>query len=443
MPGDYVTTKTRPSPARSQGSIRNWVGSPPTQGLWHPTNALDRSSRSGGSPPPRPPYSDGRRGPPWGYARGYDDSYGPAGGFDPRIARRGEDLRRAAARRSAISWFRGGIGQRMAMGLQLFDFAEEVYRVVNPVFVPAHRVVPDGWTLYCGSGGSNGPFDASWFCGQFVPNPGPSIRTANNDTATWANFVTQLNAFNSQVNAMYRRVGHVTEVPHDVPASTTPAKWVVVPPVDWAFPPPGAPRPSLFPPLGTAASYRTGLEHLSEPPRPPRGPVYSQSPSGTLVFNPNHDVRPPRRGERERKTLANAALVAVAGAAFVATEFKDLINILYGTLPKDIRRATPRTGVVSRNGQMPGMPYVSLQDKINAVNDHWDDIDWQKAWMGFDTTGPRGPDGQRPTYHHPGLIENALRDFIVGGAMGQAQRNLRRVFGSSHSQIPPFNAAGH
>lgn len=91
---------------------------------------------------------------------------------------------------------------------------------------------------------------------------------------------------------------------------------------------------------------------------------------------------PPQKGTKERKTKAQKVMAKLFEEAMGLTEAIDLIDVLYDALPKEVRKKTPKTGVVSKTGFNPGMKYVSPWDKAKAVFTHFGELDLPKAMAG-------------------------------------------------------------
>ena len=124
-------------------------------------------------------------------------------------------------------------------------------------------------------------------------------------------------------------------------------------------------------------------------PKPPKPPKPKPKPRTWLpsVRQSTYTPRPPPRGTKERKVIANVAGRSLAGIAISSvTEYMDLVNSLYSALPKWAK------------------PYgrASFEEKLHALYKNWSAVNLGKALRAYQ--------------------ENQLEDLLYGslGRLGAA-----------------------
>nr|QJB20613.1 MAG: hypothetical protein [Microvirus sp.] len=126
---------------------------------------------------------------------------------------------------------------------------------------------------------------------------------------------------------------------------------------------PMAESPAMGPRRGnTVDSYR------GYPLAPRPGP----RPSRPAPGNPH---QPPGPRTKERKGKVPPWFAKMAAAGFEVTEAVDLVQNLWGCLPKSVRKSTPKTGTTLPDAWRPGIKYSSAIDKAKHVYNNINDLD--------------------------------------------------------------------
>jgi len=121
-------------------------------------------------------------------------------------------------------------------------------------------------------------------------------------------------------------------------------------------------------------------------------------PGGVDLLNPGEVVTtlPPDYGTQERKIrLLTSAMSSVQKAFHDLSEVTDVVDVLHDALPDD-----KQCKKAARKGAPAGSQGCTLQEKLAALYNNMDAIDWKEAI--------------------PGLAANAIEDAVVGGAIGRA-----------------------
>lgn len=263
----------------------------------------------------------------------------------------------------------------------------------------------------CGAGGGPSVSNQAWpSCGTFVIGP-PWVNNPALDTWVWGKWVQKVNQFST--NSYYEtgfklsaNPGYSRQAQHGLPYDS------MVPTQQTANSPFNAPRqphpayPALVPralapampdaPMmrETSNGGRFTYVRPGQPPRPDRPPK--------PPILPPHKPVPPRPRTKERKIKTSKFLRAGLEIAYAATETVDLIDAIWDALPKDLRKATPKTGKVMPGGRLPpGTPYVSSYDKAAWIYKHMDQVDMRQAASN--------------------IIENHIKDEIIGRTIGASE----------------------
>lgn len=140
---------------------------------------------------------------------------------------------------------------------------------------------------------------------------------------------------------------------------------------------------------------------------------------GTVTRPPEtwHPRRPDGGGEKTKKGYASggAAMRALYDAAMATTEFLDVVDCLWNSMPEGYRK-TPRG--FAYNGAGAGADgKLQPQEKLRIIYDNLDDLDVAKF-------------GQC-------LVANYLEDAIAGRMFALGEKGYRRLTGRNHNTFTP------
>ncbi len=229
-------------------------------------------------------------------------------------------------------------------------------------------------------------------------------------------------------NPDWRPIGDPT--PFTPPYAPDPGPSPQPRPLPWPGPIPWTPSPQPGPEINPETPPVPQPNPEAEPkPRPWERPMWE------IEFNPNpngrprarprprprpvrHQLRPPRKGEKERKLLGGKALGILWWVANGITEMTDVVNAFYKALPAEYRRFKGRDGRWRDKD-------ITPQDRMQRLYTYWDKVDMNAA---IDN-----------------LITNQIEDYVIGKfgkmlakASQQSGRPVGYGFGPWDAPVNPF-----